>query len=144
MYEKFVLIVKKEFPLSEEKKKLLERIVAVMPADERVTGEIKAYTGEGCDKCNKTGFRGRLGVYEAITIDKNIEDVVESNPSEREIWKAARPQGIMTMAEDGVKKVLTGVTSLDELERVVDLEADLYYSEPSQPVVDDPVQAINL
>ncbi|MEI7777191.1 MAG: ATPase, T2SS/T4P/T4SS family [bacterium] len=132
---------KKEFPLTDEKKKLLQRIVNVMPADEKPTGEIKAYTGEGCDKCNKTGFRGRLGVYEAITIDKNIEDVVESSPSEREIWKAARPQGILTMAEDGVKKVLTGVTSLDELERVVDLEADLYYSEPEST---EPVQAINL
>ncbi len=132
---------KKEFVLTEEKKKLLQRIVDVMPADEKPTGEIKAYFGEGCDKCNKTGFRGRLGVYEAITIDKNIEDVVESNPSEREIWKAARPQGILTMAEDGVKKVLTGVTSLDELERVVDLEADLYYSEPSK---EEPIQAINL
>ena len=132
---------KKEFPLSDEKKKLLERIVGVMPADERPTGEIKAYTGEGCEKCNKTGFQGRLGVYEAIMIDKSIEDVVESNPSEREIWKAARPQGILTMAEDGVKKVLTGVTSLDELERVVDLEADLYYSEPSSS---ESIQAINL
>ena len=132
---------KKEFPLTDEKKKLLQRIVNVMPADEKPTGEIKSYTGAGCDKCNKTGFRGRLGVYEAITIDKNIEDVVESSPSEREIWKAARPQGILTMAEDGVKKVLTGVTSLDELERVVDLEADLYYSEPESA---EPIQAINL
>ena len=47
---------------------------------------------------------------------------MRTNPSELEIWRAARPQGIRRMAEDGVVKVLQGVTSLDELARVIDID----------------------
>ena len=115
-----------------------------MPADEKPAGEIKAWRGEGCATCNHTGFKGRLGVYEAIRTDKAVEQVVLDNPSERDIRAAAKPQGILTMAEDGIKKVLTGVTSLDELQRVVDLEAELDYSDASSEKLADGIQATNL
>lgn len=82
----------------------------------------KMWTSVGCDKCNKTGFKGRIGIYEAILTDKKIEDAVEMNPSEREIWNAAKGQGILTMKQDGILKVLAGTTSLEELERVISLE----------------------
>jgi len=51
---------------------------------------------------------------------------VRNNPSEADIWRAARPQGIRRMAEDGVVKALQGITSLEELDRVVDLTEDLF------------------
>lgn len=59
-------------------------------------------------------------------MDAAVEAAVRAKPSELDIWRASRPQGIRRMAEDGVIKVLQGVTSLDELARVVDIEdADL-------------------
>lgn len=75
----------------------------------------------GCDKCNETGYKGRIGVFEAVLSDKKVEEALETNPSEREIKEAAAHQGIMDMAQDGVTKILKGHTDLDELKRVVDL-----------------------
>lgn len=77
----------------------------------------------GCVECNNTGYKGRIGVYEGIIADAKIEDTVRMNPSEREIKEASKEQKIMTMKQDGVIKILQGVTTLDELERVVDLAA---------------------
>lgn len=82
------------------------------------------WKAKGCDKCNMTGYKGRTGIYEAIFTDENIENIVNQNPSEREIRKAALPQNMLTMAEDGVLKILSGMTSLDELGRVVDLDIE--------------------
>lgn len=81
----------------------------------------KVFVSTGCEKCNNTGYKGRVGIYEAILSDKKIEDAVEMNPSEREIWIAAQGQGILTMKQDGVLKILSGITSLDELRRVISL-----------------------
>ncbi len=82
----------------------------------------KMWRAVGCDKCNQTGYKSRIGVHEGILTDEAIEKIINTNPSEREIKKAALPQGIMDMAQDGMVKVLKGITSLDELGRVVELE----------------------
>ena len=79
----------------------------------------------GCEKCNGTGYKGRVGVFEAILTDPAVEKVVQDNPSEREIKKVARPQGIMTMAQDGVVKVIQGITTFEEVKRVVDFDLEL-------------------
>jgi type II secretory ATPase GspE/PulE/Tfp pilus assembly ATPase PilB-like protein len=78
---------------------------------------------DGCEQCHGRGYKGRIGIFEAIFMDRAIEEALRSKPSEREIALAARPQGIPTMQEDGVIKILRGMTSLDELQRVVDLAA---------------------
>jgi len=76
---------------------------------------------EGCPECHGRGYKGRVGIFEAVFMDSAIETILRSKPSEREIAAAAKPQGIPTMQEDGIIKVLRGVTSLEELKRVVDL-----------------------
>lgn len=73
----------------------------------------------GCEKCNNTGYRGRLGIFEAIFMDKNVEAAVHSFASEHEIVDAARKQGMITMQEDGLIKIMNGITTLEEVERVV-------------------------
>lgn len=85
----------------------------------------KIWTSAGCDKCNNTGFKGRLGVYEAIRMDKKIEAILKENPNEQEIKEAAKDQGIFDMREDGIIKVLKGITTIKELERVIELDYDL-------------------
>ena len=57
-------------------------------------------------------------------MDENIENVVKDNPSEREIEKAAIPQNILNLRQDGILKVLQGITTLEELQRVVDIETE--------------------
>lgn len=84
----------------------------------------KIYSAVGCDKCNKTGYHGRIGVFEAIRTNEEIEKLIPVNPSEREVKKAAKAQGILSMKEDGIIKVLRGVTSIAELESVVDLSEE--------------------
>jgi type IV pilus assembly protein PilB len=79
------------------------------------------WSAAGCDKCNKTGYKGRVGIYEAILMDERIEKAVQASQSDREIWLAARGQGLLTMKQDGVLKVLSGMTSLEELERVISI-----------------------
>ena len=113
---------KKETPLRAEDIVRFEKILENLPASANPANKTIMWTPVGCDKCNKTGYKGRTGIYEAIRTDAAIEKVVRENPSEREIEEAARPQGIPSMAQDGILKILTGVTSLAELERVVNIE----------------------
>ncbi len=83
--------------------------------------DFKIYSPVGCDKCNNIGYKGRIGIFEAIRTDENIEKIMPENPSEREIKKVAKTQGILSMRQDGIVKILNGVTSIDEVQSVVDL-----------------------
>lgn len=73
----------------------------------------------GCDKCGNTGYSGRVGVYEMMTIGEEIESLVAGRSSAEEIRRAARGEGMRTLREDGLRKVLSGVTTVDELLRTV-------------------------
>ncbi len=115
---------RKEVPLEGDIKKMIDSIVATIKDKSVIKNTTKMWTPVGCDKCNKTGYKGRVGIYEAILMDDAIETVVRTNPSEREIQKAAEPQGIPSMKQDGVTQILNGVTSMEELLRVIDLEKE--------------------
>lgn len=84
----------------------------------------KLFTPVGCDKCNATGYRGRIGIFEAIKTDEAIEKIIPENPSEREVKKIASTQGILSMRQDGIIKILNGVTSYEEVQSVVDLNEE--------------------
>lgn len=113
---------KKEVAVEGENQKEIETTIAGIEDKSEVPAErAKMFVPVGCDACNKTGYKGRVGIYEAILTNEKIENAVEMNPSEREIWIAAKDQGILTMKQDGVLKVLSGMTSLEELERVISL-----------------------
>lgn len=117
---------KKELVPTAVEKKTIESTLAGITDQTYVEGvqKEKMWEGGGCEKCNMTGYKGRIGIYEAILTDESVEAIVRENPSEREIRKAASAQGILTMKQDGILKVLQGITSLKELERVIDLEKD--------------------
>ena len=82
---------------------------------------IKLFSPVGCEKCNMSGYSGRIGISEAIKTDEAIEKIMPQNPSEREIKRVARIQGILSMRQDGVVKILNGITSFEEVLSVVDL-----------------------
>ncbi len=113
---------KKEIPLEGTNKESMEAILNEIEDKSTIPeNRTKMWQAIGCPKCNNTGYKGRIGIYEAVLTDQKIEDAIESNPSEREIWNAAKGQGILTMRQDGAIKILNGVTTLDELERVIAL-----------------------
>jgi len=115
---------KKKSVLGETESKLIKDVVDSISDKKYLEGLNfeNVYEAVGCIDCNFTGFKGRTGIYEAILTDENIEAIVRENPSEREINKAAESQDILNMKQDGIIKILQGITSLDELSRVIDLE----------------------
>lgn len=115
---------KKKASLNETENKLIQDVLSSIKDKSYLEGLNQGgiYEEVGCEHCNFTGFKGRTGIYEAILTDENIEQIVKENPSEREINKAAENQGILTMKQDGIIKILQGITSLSELGRVIDLE----------------------
>ena len=84
----------------------------------------KIFSPIGCDKCNNIGYKGRIGIFEAIKTDEAIEKIIPENPSEHEIKKVAHSQGILSMRQDGIVKILNGVTSIEEVQSVVDLNEE--------------------
>lgn len=78
------------------------------------------YQPQGCKKCNAKGYSGRTGIYEVIKMTENLAEITTQNPTESQILKEARAQGMVTMEEDGVLKVLKGITSLEEVMRVAE------------------------
>lgn len=85
------------------------------------TENLKLSIPVGCLECNNTGYHGQIGIFEAIYNDEKIEEIITKNPSEREIREAAKDQVSLTMAEDGLVKILKGITSYEEVSSVVDL-----------------------
>lgn len=81
----------------------------------------ECYEPVGCEKCNFTGYKGRIGVFEAILTNTELADLIPSSPSEHEIERVAEKQGILNMREDGLVKVLRGITSYQELLGAIDV-----------------------
>ncbi len=116
---------KVEVPLEGEERATVERILGTVFDKEKIASVQKEKVWHpkegGCEACNGLGYKGRIGIHEGIIMDAAIEDVVETSPSEREIKKAAIPQGILTLPQDAVVKILQGKTTVEEVARVVDL-----------------------
>ena len=116
---------KKKVPLKGEARKKIEAVLTEItdPKYFKETAD-RDYVWEpvGCDDCNGTGYKGRTGIYEAIVMDEKIEEIIKMGATERSLQDGSKHQGILTMQQDGVLKVLKGITSVGELERVVELE----------------------
>jgi type II secretory ATPase GspE/PulE/Tfp pilus assembly ATPase PilB-like protein len=124
LVRKLCPVCRKNIVLGEKENKLIKNTTESILNKDYLEGlEMdNVYEAVGCAECNFTGFKGRTGIYEAVITDETIENAVIKNPSEREINKASENQGILNMKQDGIIKVLKGITSLDELSRVIDLE----------------------
>lgn len=78
--------------------------------------------GDGCSVCNNTGYKGRIGVFEAVVNNQQIEEAVIDNLSERELKRITQEQGLLDLAQDGAIKIINGDTDFAEVDRVVDME----------------------
>jgi len=91
---------------------------ALLAAGFRIGADLEAYEPVGCARCSHTGYRGRIGLYSVMPMSEEIKELTVASSSEAEIAAAAREQGMLTLREDGLKKVRDGVTSIEEIARV--------------------------
>ena len=78
----------------------------------------KLYRGAGCPRCNRSGYKGRKGIFEIFKLDDEIQQMIFDNRPARDLRSRAREIGMRTLREDGVRKVLAGITTVSEVLRV--------------------------
>ena len=81
------------------------------------------YRGRGCERCNRTGYKGRLGLFELLIMNDEIRDMVMRNASTEDLREAARRAGMVTLRESGVEGMFAGLTTADEVIRETIMEA---------------------
>lgn len=79
------------------------------------------YKPKGCKQCNQTGYRGRMAIIELLRIDSDMDALISRRAHLDELKKVALDKGFVTLAEDGVRRILEGYTSVAEVMRVIDL-----------------------
>ncbi|MFB6226312.1 MAG: GspE/PulE family protein [Candidatus Paceibacteria bacterium] len=115
---------KQKIDLDSEQEQKVKSEIKSMP--DEVKEEVKDkqwqfYGADGCEECNNIGFSGRTGIYEIFVIDSEFEDMILSGDvAEHEIEKKALNKGMMKMVQDGILKALDGVTSVEEVYRVIE------------------------
>lgn len=90
----------------------------VAPAKCKDLKEVKFYKGQGCDKCSKTGYRGRLGIHEILEVSPAVADMIMAHKSAQDIQEQGEKEGMVLMWEDGFIKAAKGITTIDEIVRV--------------------------
>lgn len=109
---------------TQKEKEIIEKTISALP-EKYKTEEMKnpsLWKAKGCEACNNIGYKGRIGVYEAILMDEKVETETMEKPTESKIIEAAKSQETLNMRQDGILKALRGITTLDELQRVVEIE----------------------
>ena len=95
-----------------------EKLVKMMSGLSRNGGQKKFIHGKGCNRCKNTGYKGRLGIFELLKVDEEIKRLVNKKSSPNEIYNSAKQHGMKTMIEDGLEKVNSGRTTIEEIFRV--------------------------
>ncbi|MFH1459112.1 MAG: ATPase, T2SS/T4P/T4SS family [Candidatus Omnitrophota bacterium] len=99
---------KEPYPITEELRKDFK-----IPANYK-----ELYRGKGCAKCEKTGYRGRIGLCEALVLTPAIRDLIMERVQENVLKAKAREEGMSTLRENGVKKAIRGITTIEEVTRL--------------------------
>jgi type IV pilus assembly protein PilB len=81
--------------------------------------KVTLYRPKGCSRCNNTGYKGRLGIYEVMIVSEAIRRLTVERKSADEISRVAQAEGMRNLREDGIDKVLQGLTSIEEIARVI-------------------------
>ena len=111
---------KKERPLTDEEKKMIEKVFEPL-ADKSLIPEKIETVWEPVAEGEDTGYHGRIGIFEAIFMDDELARFLRDAPPDHEIAAFTRTQGSLTMAQDGIMKALQGITTLSEVAATVDL-----------------------
>ncbi len=108
--------------LSTEEMAFVKKVLTEIPATSGETVPAEStwtfFKGKGCGVCNNSGYKGRIGIYEVLTMSDEIKASLTDNISEYQVRELAKKQGMTTMQQDGVLKALDGLTSVEEVLRV--------------------------
>jgi len=111
---------------SKEIAEMIRQKLSSLPEDQKkelnLGGEITVFKPQGCKKCNFEGFSGRSGLFEVLTMTDSLADILFKDVSEAKIGEEASKQGMITMEQDGLLKVLSGITTFEEVVRVAEEE----------------------
>ena len=97
---------RKVYMASEEEKRILRK-----PPEE----DVEIFKPAGCNFCNQTGFFGRIAVFEIMEVNEEIRSLIAKNASTEQLADAAKRSGMRTLRENGIRYVLEGITSVDEM-----------------------------
>jgi len=114
---------KRLLPKKEVKDLILKEIENFPPQtkkDFEIPKPLYIWQAVGCKECNNEGYTGRIGLFEILSMTDELSDIILKEPSEREISKEAERQGMITMKQDGILKVLAGTTTIEEVLRVAE------------------------
>ena len=112
LVRKICPVCKEEYALSGDMQRFLAKQGVLLE---------KAWRGKGCDRCRRTGYSGRLGIYELLVMDDGLRDMVTQNPDVTAFRRMCREHaGFVTLRQDGFVKVMKGLTSIDEVLRVTE------------------------
>lgn len=89
------------------------------PIPEGAPEQVEVFKGAGCDKCKNTGYKGRTGIHELMTITDDIRDEILRRSPSHILRRLSMQNGMATLQMDAVAKILLGVTTVDEVLRVV-------------------------
>jgi type IV pilus assembly protein PilB len=99
-------------------REMLERLGYAEDVVERYK-DITLYRAAGCPRCNNTGYKGRLGIYEIMPVTEAIQRLIVERKSADELLRVAAAEGMLTLRQDGLLRVLQGTTSIEEISRVI-------------------------
>jgi len=110
-------------PSEKIKNYILERVKSI-PASEKkdikIEDPLLIYSAKGCEACGFVGYSGRMGLYEVLSMSNELAELIQTNPLESLIFKVAQKQGMLTMEQEGILKVLSGRTTIEEVVRVTE------------------------
>jgi len=98
----------------------IENLPPLIKKDLQLPKSLFIYQAKGCKKCNNTGFSGRIAVFEVLSMTDQLSDIILKEPAEAKIQEEAKRQGMITMKQDGIMKILEGITTIEEVLRVAE------------------------
>ncbi len=108
-------LVRKLCPICKAPAELTEKELRALHLDPSRLSDASIYGSVGCDKCRGNGFRGRMGIFELFNIDDEVRSMINQGLTTSQLRRRARELGMRTLREDGIRKVLSGLTSANEV-----------------------------
>lgn len=104
-------LVRKLCPICKTPAELTDKEMSALTLDPSRMAEATIFSPVGCDKCRQNGYRGRMGIFELFVIDDEVRQMINTGLSTNQLRRRARELGMRTLREDGIRKVLVGLTS---------------------------------
>lgn len=108
-------LVRKLCPICKAPAELTEKQLRALHLDVSRTTDASIFGPTGCEKCRGNGYRGRMGIFELFNIDDEVRSLINTEQTTSQLRRRARELGMRTLREDGIRKILAGVTSAEEV-----------------------------